>query len=84
MLECGKMIYLARPMYPKEAKKARIEGTVTLDVTITKTGKVSEIHVVSGDPMLVPTTVNAVKQWRFVACPVEQKRTIPVSFSLNQ
>ena len=84
------MIHGARPVYPKEAKTAHIEGVVKVQFIITKTGGVSSLRVLSGDPVLVPAAIEAVKKWRFAPCrvdgsdPVEIKTESLVSFTLNQ
>ena len=85
---CG-MIYYVRPVYPKEAKKAHIQGVVKCRVLITKAGGVGEVNFISGDPVLVPAAIKAVKQWRYAPCrlegePVEVRTQIDVSFTLNQ
>jgi TonB family protein len=77
-------------VYPKEAKTAHIEGVVKVQFIITKTGEVAELQVLSGDPVLVPAAIEAVKKWRFAPCrvdgsePVEIKTESLVSFTLNQ
>jgi len=86
---CGWLIYSVRPVYPKEAKKAHIEGGVKFDVRITKTGEVSDIHLVSSNPALVAAAEKAIKQRRYEVCrlngqPVEIKTTIEVWFTLRQ
>lgn len=58
---CG-MIHGARPVYPKEAKRAHIEGVVKVQFIITKTGEVAELQVLSGDPVLVRAAIEAVKK----------------------
>jgi hypothetical protein len=78
------MIHQVRPVYPKEATKAHIEGTVRFDV-ISKTSELSEIHLVSGNPTLVADALDAVKQWRYAGNrlngePVEVK-TLSTSIS---
>jgi protein TonB len=83
------LIHQVRPVYPKAAKKDHVEGTVRFDVVISKTGEVNEIHLVSGNPMLVPAALDAVKQWRYAPTllngePVEIKTTVDINFTLNQ
>jgi protein TonB len=83
------LIHQVRPVYPKEARKEHIEGTVRLDVVISKTGELSEILLVSGNSMLVPAAMDAVKQRRYAPTllngePVEIKTTIDINFNLNQ
>jgi len=53
------------PICPRIAREPRIQGTVILDIIINQSGEVSEINLVSGQPMLVPAAIVAVKQWRY-------------------
>jgi TonB family protein len=86
---CG-MIHYVRQVYPKEAKKAGIQGVVRVAYTITKTGEVRDVRVLSGDPVLTPAAVAAVAKWRFAPCrvfgpePIETKITAEIPFTLNQ
>ena len=87
--ENGGLIYQVKPVYPKEAKKARIQGTVKFDAVISKTGEVIELRLISGDPMLVPAASKAVRQWRYSPTringeAVEVKTQIDINFTLNQ
>jgi protein TonB len=56
---------LVSPMYPKLAKQARVQGTVVLEAIVTAEGKVAEIKVVSGHPLLIEAAINCVKQWEY-------------------
>jgi protein TonB len=85
----SKLITQVRPVYPKEAKKNRVQGVVSFNVTITKTGEVRNIEVLKGDPLLVPAALEAVKQWHYTPVllnsePVEVRTQIDISFTLNQ
>jgi TonB family protein len=67
------------PVYPADAKRAKIEGEVALDVTVEENGEVSTVKVVRGPEQLQQAAVDAAKQWRFsntVGAPV----TIQLSF----
>lgn len=75
------------PIYPPLARQARIQGTVILDIIITKTGEISDVKLVSGHPMLAPAAIDAVKQWRYRPYekdgePVDVKTTVQVNFRL--
>jgi protein TonB len=88
-LDCGKMVRYARPVYPKDAKRQHIQGTVSLRARIAKTGEVRDVQVLKGDPLLIPAALSAVKQWRYTPCmmnsePVEIVTTLEVDFNLNQ
>jgi TonB family protein len=53
------------PIYPALSRAARVEATVILDVTIDKEGKVTNLKMVSGHPLLNETAMEAVRQWRY-------------------
>ncbi len=53
------------PTYPQTARDANIEGKVVLTVLIDRKGKVVETCVEDGNPLLVPSAIEAVKQWKF-------------------
>jgi TonB family protein len=55
----------AVPNYPQEAKRKGIQGIVLLSLAVDEKGYPSDIKVVSGHPLLVPITVEAVKRLRF-------------------
>jgi len=59
------MVAWALPVYPSEAKAARIQGVVALKVTIAETGTVENVQAISGPQELRQTTIDAVKQWKF-------------------
>jgi protein TonB len=83
------MIRQPRPVYLKEAKAEHIEGVVHLAILISKNGDVSELHLISGNPVLVPAAIKAVKRWKYSpfllnGLPVETKTQVDVSFNLSQ
>jgi protein TonB len=53
------------PVYPKLARQARVQGTVVLEAIVTADGKVAEIKVISGHPLLVEAAINCVKLWEY-------------------
>ena len=84
----GLLIHKVPPAYPPIAKAARVSGTVVLQVTITKTGNVQDLHVVSGPPMLRQSAIDAVRTWRYKPYkldnkPIDVETTINVVFSLG-
>jgi protein TonB len=75
------------PTYPPEARSLRIEGSVTLDVSIGEDGTVGEIKPLHGEPILAASAVAAVRQWRFSPTllngkPTSAHRTITILFKL--
>lgn len=53
------------PIYPELAKRFNVTGTVTLDIQISETGRVTQSAVLSGPKMLHSAALDAVRQWRF-------------------
>lgn len=56
----------AKPVYPPIALAARVTGPVVMTALVGKTGEVQRVGVVSGPPMLIQTSIDAVKKWTFV------------------
>lgn len=54
-----------QPNYPEVARKQHIEGTVLLQVRISREGTVCDAALISGHPLLAPAAIEAVKQWRY-------------------
>ena len=63
IVQSAKLLRQAKPVYPELAKKARIQGVVKLHALISKGGTIEDLKVVSGHPLLVPSALEAVKQW---------------------
>ena len=71
------------PVYPPEAREARVQGVVILEATISTTGEVSDVEVLRSVPLLDEAAVAAVRQWRYeptlvdgVAVPVLMTMTV--------
>jgi len=53
------IITQTRPLYPALARQARIQGNVVLHAIIDKEGKVAQLEVISGHPLLVQSALDA-------------------------
>jgi TonB family protein len=53
------------PAYPRLAEQMKIEGSVTLQVSIDKAGNIVGTQVLSGPAILAAAAQEAVRQWRF-------------------
>lgn len=76
------------PIYPEEAKKAGIEGTVVLGATINGNGQVTDVKVLESVPGLDQAAIDALKQWLYAPVrvgsqPVTYTFTVSVRFSLK-
>ena len=84
----GMLIQKTQPNYPPIAKAARVSGTVVLQATISKTGAIENLHVMSGPAMLQQAALDAVRTWRYRPYllnnePVEVETTVNVIFTLG-
>ncbi len=85
----GNVIRNPAPQYPMDAKAAGVSGTVVIEATIGKDGRVYEVNAISGSPMLRRAAVDAVKNWAYKPYllngeAVEVHTTINVVFSLSR
>jgi protein TonB len=62
-LDPARLIHFVEPAYPQIAKSARIEGTVELRAVIGTDGRVRQLDVISGHPLLRKAAIDAVRQW---------------------
>jgi len=59
-------LYCPEPQYSEEARKAKYQGTVVLQVVITPDGRATNITVIKGPGLgLEEKAVEAVRNWRF-------------------
>jgi TonB family protein len=75
------------PLYPPLALQARIQGVVRFTLVIGKDGRVANLRLVSGHPLLVPAAQDAVRQWVYKPTllngePVEVVTEADVNFTL--
>jgi TonB family protein len=53
------------PTYPLLAFQAHITGTVDIGLGISPKGDVANLRVLSGHPIITPSAVDAIRQWKF-------------------
>jgi periplasmic protein TonB len=85
----AKLVRQPKPVYPPLAKQARISGVVHLAAVISRDGTIQDLKVISGHPLLIPSALEAVKQWVYQPTllngePVEVSTQIDVNFTLSQ
>jgi len=85
----GNVLNKVQPVYPPEAKKKKVHGTVVLDAVIGKDGTIKDVKAVSGPKMLQQSSIDAVKQWTYKPYllngdPVEVETHINVIYSLDK
>jgi TonB family protein len=71
------------PIYPAEARKARVVGVVVLEAIIDETGTVDDVRVLRGLPFgLSEAATDAVRQWKFAPA-TKSGVPVPVIFNLT-
>jgi TonB family protein len=73
------------PIYPETARRLNLTGSVTVEAQIGADGKVKEVKVVDGEPVLARAAIVAVKQWKYRPSylngePVESSARILLNF----
>jgi TonB family protein len=83
----GLLIKKVQPQYPRNALSMHVEGAVQLMATVSATGNITAVKVLSGDGLLTKAAIDAVKQWKYKPYrlngePVEIQTQITVNFAL--
>lgn len=86
-LQLGHLVSHVEPVYPKEARRQGIQGTVRLHAIIGRDGSVQKLESAAGPPTLVAAAMDAVLQWRYsetllAGQSVETEEDIAVTFRL--
>jgi TonB family protein len=86
-LHVGQLVNLVEPVYPPDAEKNHIEGTVKLHATIGADGSIKDLQPLNGPPSLFPAALTAVRQWRYNPTllngrPIETQEDISLVFRL--
>jgi protein TonB len=84
----GNKLSGASPQYPAIARGAGVQGTVVLGATISRSGTIENLHVISGPLMLTLAAEQAVRTWRYRPYllngePVAVETTVYVNFKLG-
>ena len=81
----AKLVSQTPPTYPPQARAAGITGSVRLYILIAADGTVKQINVTSGQALLVPAAIEAVRHWTYQpsllnSAPVEVATAVTVTF----
>jgi len=86
-LRIGELLDSVEPIYPPDARQARLEGTVKLHVVVGTNGEVESFRPVSGPEALARAAMIAVREWRYRPTllngkPIETQQDITFVFRL--
>jgi protein TonB len=85
----AKLIHKVIPVYPRLGIQIHLAGTVRLAAIIGTDGRIRELRVLSGHPILVTPAVEAVQQWVYQptmlgTTAMEVMTEITVNFNLTR
>jgi protein TonB len=69
------------PVYPELAKRNNISGSVRVELLVTADGRVKDVKVLGGNPVLVQAVTTAVVKWKYE--PAAEESTVPFKFDFN-
>jgi TonB family protein len=83
----GLLVKKVEPVYPTNAIHLHVEGAVQLSATISKSGDITDVKILSGDQQLTRAAADAVKRWKYKPYllngePVEIQTQITINFRL--
>jgi TonB family protein len=88
-LVTARLVHKVAPVYPSSARANHMEGTVVLQATISRKGRIRALHILSGPREFMESALGAVQQWRYRPYivngeAVEVMTEIDVTFQLTQ
>jgi TonB family protein len=82
------LLVSSAPIYPTMARHAHVEGQVTIEAVIDANGKLTNMTVISGPPLLQQAAIDSLRTWKYQPGylnekPVPTKTLITVNFRLR-
>jgi TonB family protein len=59
------LVHRVEPVYPTEARKEGLEGTIALDIVVGRDGAVLSMHALNGPDVLARAAMDALRWWKF-------------------
>jgi TonB family protein len=75
-----KVINRVVPGYPAMARPLNLSGTVKLEALVLPNGNVKSIQVVGGNPLLIQSAQNAVRDWKWEKAEHETTESVEFRF----
>ncbi len=81
----GALLHKVQPVYPAEARRQHLAGSVVIDAVVNVEGQVGDLKLVSGHPLLSAAAMDAVREWRYSPYllngkPIPRQTRITISF----
>lgn len=78
--EARKVLVRPTPRYPEIAKRLNLVGTVKVEIVIGPDGKIKNTNVLGGHPILVNSTLDTLREWKYEPSKVETMATLTFEF----
>ncbi len=69
------------PVYPELAKRNNISGSARVELLVTPDGRVKDVKVLGGNPVLVQAVMAAVVKWKYE--PAAEESSVVIKFDFN-
>jgi len=76
-----KVLVTVKPEYPDTLRMAQIGGLVRLSATVQPDGKVSQVEIRGGNPILAEKAQAAVMRWKYAPAANQTIEEVSVSFT---
>jgi TonB family protein len=79
------LVHRVEPVYPAEARKSKLEGTIALEIVVGRDGSVVNMRALNGPDVLARAAMDALRWWKFEPYrlngePVVAATTVAVEF----
>jgi TonB family protein len=87
-LQQPKLVSSVAAVYPANARTQRIQGDVVIDALVDASGKITEVKLISGHPLLQQAAMDSLRLWRYAPArlngdPIPVHIKVSVSFRLQ-
>jgi periplasmic protein TonB len=87
-LQQPKLVSSVTAVYPANARTQRIQGDVLIDALVDASGKVTEVKLISGHPLLQQAAMDSLRLWRYAPArlngdPIPVHIKVSVAFRLQ-
>ena len=83
-LNAAGLLHRAPVSYPESARKHGIQGTVTLDATLDRSGNVIDARIIGGPDELRKPALQSILQWHFSNSAPGSTRQVSITFRLPE
>ena len=83
-LQPAKLVSSPPPAYPAIARMANVAGLVVIDAVVDETGRVTDMKVISGSPLLTRAATDALHTWKYEPARLDGRPAVThVQVSIN-